>query len=339
MKRREFIKLLGSTAVSALPPQLLWPAAAAAQTPARADQPAAAAQTSPVGQVATLKGSATVTRGNPATAAVPLRINDSIFISDTLATDVSSTLGITFDDETTFSLSASTTIVVDAFVYQQGGGNNAAEFNVTVGTAAFVASLVAKTGDMKISTPTATLGIRGTTGVVDVPQGGGAGEPKIKLYPDADGHVGQIEVFNRQGGRLGTLTQGASAFTIRSGPGGQLRAEPFRIPQQEAARDRGVLQRLNTAHDIGRRQTNERLRTRGQGRPGERNPRQPGRSPEEHNRNQHEPGHSPEERNRNQHEPGRSPQELNRNPHPSGQPRPPSAPRKGNSGGGSRRGH
>ena len=135
-----------------------------------------------------------------------------------------------------------------------------------VGTAAFVASLVAKTGDMKISTPSATLGIRGTTGVVDVPEGGGAGEPRIKLYPDADGHVGQIEVFNRQGGRLGTLTQGASAFVIRPGPGGSLRAEPFQIPPQEAARDRGVLQRLFASHNIGRRMPNERLRTRGPGR-------------------------------------------------------------------------
>ena len=68
---------------------------------------------------------------------------------------------------------------------------------------------------MKIATPIATMGIRGTTGVVDVPQAGTAGEPKIKLYPDADGHVGRIEVFDRQGARLGTLTQGSSAFALR----------------------------------------------------------------------------------------------------------------------------
>jgi hypothetical protein len=340
LKRREFIKLLGSTAVSALPLHLLWPATADAQNPVRADQPAAdpAGKAESVGQVATLQGSATVTRGSPATAAVPLRVKDPVFTSDTLATGANSTLGVTFDDETTFSLSASTRIVVNAFIYQEGGGNNAAAFNVAVGMAAFVASLVAKTGDMKISTPTATLGIRGTTGVVDVPEGGGAGEPKIKLYPDADGHVGQIEVFNRQGGRLGTLTQGASAFVIRSGPGGSLRAEPFQIRPQEASRDRGVLQRLNVSHDIGRRMTNERLRTRGPGRPGERNPRQPGRSPEERNRNPREPGRSPQELNRNPREPGRSPQELNRNPRQGGPPRPPSAPRKGNPGD-SRRGH
>ena len=39
---------------------------------------------------------------------------------------------------------------------------------------AFVAAAVAKTGDMKISTPTSTLGIRGTTGLVEVPGAGAA---------------------------------------------------------------------------------------------------------------------------------------------------------------------
>ena len=304
LKRREFIRLLGGVAVSPLP--LLLPSAAGAQNPGPANQRAAepAAQADQVGQVATLQGRATVTRSNPAATAVPLHVNDPIFINDTLATSADSSLGVTFDDETTFSLSANTRIVVNTFVYQQGGTGNAAAFTVAVGTAALVASLVAKTGDMKISTPSATLGIRGTTGVVDVPEGGGAGEPRIKLYPDADGHVGQIEVFNRQGGRIGTLTQGASAFAIRSGPGGRLRAEPFQIPPQEAARDRGVLQRLFVSHDIGRRMTNERLRTRG---PGPRNPRQPGRMQ----------------------------QELNRNTRPGGPSRPPSSPppRKGNSNG------
>ncbi len=284
MKRREFIMLLGGgAAVCPLPLPFLWPFAARAQNPPSSNQPAAgqAGQVGQVGQVATLQGNATVTRGK-APAAIALRISDPVFANDTLATGADSSLGVTFDDETTFSLSANTRIVVNEFVYQEGGNANAASFNVAVGTAAFVASLVAKTGDMKIATPTATLGIRGTTGVVDVPQGGaadaGGGEPRIKLYPDADGHVGRIEVFDPQGGRLGMLTQGASAFTIQRGAGGSLRAVPFLIPPQEAARDRGVLQRLFVSHNIGRRMTNERLRSRGPN-------RQPGRQQRPNNRN------------------------------------------------------
>ena len=62
-------------------------------------------------------------------------------------------------------------------------------------------------------------------------------------------------MFDRQGGRLGALTQGASAFAIRHGAGGRFAAVPFRIPPQEAARDRGVVQRLFASHNVGRRMT------------------------------------------------------------------------------------
>jgi hypothetical protein len=275
MKRREFLKFLSG----AIWPSI-WPFAARAQYPGspyppptspyqappyqtqpyQSNQPAAPAanQTGSaaapddksVGQVSTLTGHCTVTRGTA--AAVALKVADHIFENDALQSELNSTLGITFDDETTFSLSANTRIVVDKFVYEEGASGNAASFHVATGTAAFVASLVAKTGDMKISTDNATLGIRGTTGVVEVPAAGGTAAPAIKLYPDTDGHVGRIEVFDRQGGRLGTLTQGASGFSLRPGPNGRIMPVLYQIPPQEAARDRGVLQRLNASHAIGR---------------------------------------------------------------------------------------
>jgi hypothetical protein len=220
MKRREVITFLGAA--------VLWPLTARAQTQATVN----AAADNQVGQVATLQGSATVTRANAAAAL--LKVSDAIHKGDELQTGANSSLGITFDDETTLSLSANTRIVVNEFIYREGGKGNRGLFNAARGTLAFVAGLLAKSGEMKITTETAVIGIRGTTGVVDVPEGGAAGEAKIKLYPDADGRVGRLEVFNPQGGRLGTLTQGASAFAIRRGAGGQVAAVPFRIPPQEA---------------------------------------------------------------------------------------------------------
>jgi hypothetical protein len=264
---------------------MAWPSALRAQDQASSQQGAH----DQIGQVATLQGSATVARGGPAVA---LRVNDFVLKNDTLETGVSSTLGVTFDDETTFSLSANTRITINEFVYQQGGSGNAALFTVARGTAAFLASKVASTGDMKIATPIATMGIRGTTGVVDVPEAGTTGEPRIKLYADADGHVGRIEVFDRQGARLGILSQGSSAFALRAGTGGRFTAVPFQIPPQEALRDRGVLQRLSASHAAGQRQTIERRQSRERNRQRPNEPRRPG-GPREQQNIRGQPGGQP----------------------------------------------
>jgi hypothetical protein len=212
----------------------------------------------PIGNVATLSGSASVTRSNETT---PLKPRDDIYLNDIVQTGANSALGITFIDATTFNLKANTQIIIDNYVYQDGGKQNAGVFDVAKGTAAFVAAAVAKTGDMKITTPTATLGIRGTTGLVEVPQGAAANNPQnvaIKLYPDADGKVGRIEVNDRTGARLGFLTQGASGFTIRPGAGGaRFAAVPLTISPQQMQRDQGFVRQVHSTQTIGRRLVDE----------------------------------------------------------------------------------
>ncbi len=253
------------------------PAAPSAQ-PASAAQPAASDE--PIGNVATLTGTASVIRNQNT---LPLKLKDDIYLNDTLVTFSGSALGVTFNDATTFNLTANASIKVDDFVYQDGGQQNSALFDVAKGTVAFVASAVAKTGNMKITTPTATLGIRGTTGLVEV-NGSGAGAHNIKLYPDPDGHVGTIEVADRSGARLGTLTRGASGFTIRPGAGGRIAAAPLAISSQQSARDQGIVRQVHAAQNVGRQVVNEQRalrranpnRPNPQGQPGQRqnNPQQ-----------------------------------------------------------------
>src|SRR5579864_7999580 len=228
-------------------PPATSPAQPAASQPAAPSAPQTA---DPVGSVATLQGGASATRNN-ATSALQLR--DPVYKNDVLQTNADGTLGITFDDETTFTLKPNTRLAVDEFVYQEGGASNAAVFNVVRGTAAFVAAEIAHTGNMRIDTPTSSLGIRGTTGLVEVPEGGAAGgEVSIKLYPDADGRVGRIEVFGRDGAQLGILSRGATGFAIRPGADGRFSAAPLQISREQAERDRAFVRQTFAARTVGR---------------------------------------------------------------------------------------
>ncbi|HEY2534595.1 MAG TPA: FecR domain-containing protein [Xanthobacteraceae bacterium] len=266
-----FVRL--AQAATPLPPpvQLVPPSAA------QADEPS-------VGSVATLQGGASVTRHN---AVSPLKVDDAIFKGDVLQTSSGGTLGITFDDETTFTLEPNSRIAVDDFVYQDSGAGNAALFNITQGTVAFIASKVAKTGHMNIETPEATLGIRGTTGIVQIPTAGSAGPIAVKLYPDADGHVGRIEVFARDGARLGVLFRGTTGLAIRpAARAGRFAAVPLRISASEATHDRSFVRFAFSTQRVGRQINSQRrgLQRFNQPRQNQIPPHQPGGQPPPENR-------------------------------------------------------
>ena len=235
------------------------PAPAAAASPAQSDS-----SNEPIGNVASLTGVATVTR-NQSQSPITLKLKDDIYMNDVVQTSASSSLGITFNDATTFNLSANASITIDNYVYEDGGNKNAGVFDITKGTVAFVAAAVAKTGNMQITTPTATLGIRGTTGLVEVPEGATStsNNVNIKLYPDADGHVGRIEINDRQGARLGALTQGASGFAIRPGSGGaRFAAVPLTISPQQQLRDQGFVRQVHATQTVGRQIVTEQRASR-----------------------------------------------------------------------------
>ena len=210
-----------------------------------------------VGTVSSVKAPATVTRGGNTRA---VKTGDDIFQNDELTTGIGGALGVTFDDETTFTLQASTSITVNEFVYSKSGGGNKALVGVVRGTTAFFASQVAKTGDMKINTPTATLGIRGTSGVIVVPDGARpGGQVEVKLYQDAGGSTGRIEVFDRAGGRLGELTRAATGFAIAR-EAGRFAAIALTISAQQIALDSGLVQRVfSLQRGVGARLLNQRL--------------------------------------------------------------------------------
>ena len=76
-------------------------APAAAPDPATPDATAADAPEEPIGNVATVTGSASVIRNDKTT---PLKVKDEIYLNDVVQTGANSALGITFIDATTFNL-------------------------------------------------------------------------------------------------------------------------------------------------------------------------------------------------------------------------------------------
>ena len=205
-----------------------------------------------IGRVATVNGGAQAVRNG---VAISLNGGDAVLKGDVLQTASDGTLGVTFNDGTAFSLTQNARLVISEYIYSEGGSNNQALFNIVRGTMSFIASQVAKTGDMKIATPTATMGIRGTTGVIETVLAiNNKVQLTVKLYPDPDGHVGRIEVFAPNGSLIGTLTQnsqdGVGLHVTPSGPLDAV-AQVANLSADNIAHDLSVVQQVFTAQYVG----------------------------------------------------------------------------------------
>src|ERR1700730_374175 len=124
-------------------------------------QPAAPADS--IGKIEKVVGDVTVVRNG---VSVALHVGDAVFKSDVVQTGAGSSCGISFPDGTALNLVANTRMALNDYAFDANSNANGALFTLVEGTFAFVAGKVAHQGDMKIATPVATMGIRGTTGVV-----------------------------------------------------------------------------------------------------------------------------------------------------------------------------
>ena len=134
----------------------------------------------PIGKVVTATGSVTVEHVNavvvqanlPAASGGQTKLGDLVYKGDVVQTGADGKVGITFTDGTAFNLSSNARMILNEFVYDPNGNSNSTLFSLTKGTFTFIAGKVAKTGDMKIDTPVATMGIRGTTPHVEISDDG-----------------------------------------------------------------------------------------------------------------------------------------------------------------------
>ena len=136
------------------------------------------AASKPIGKVVTVTGSVTIEHVNAAVVQASLggqiasKVGDLVYQGDVVRTGADGLVSINFADGTSFNLSKNANMTLNEFVYDPNGKSNSTLFNLTKGTFTFVAGKIAKTGDMKIDTPVATMGIRGTTPHVEISDDG-----------------------------------------------------------------------------------------------------------------------------------------------------------------------
>jgi hypothetical protein len=158
----------------------LFPGPAKAQSNSNQARPAVQELSSkPIGKVVAATGMVTIEHVNAVVVQANLssqpgqtKIGDHVYLGDVVQTGAGGQISITFTDGTAFNLSSNARMTLDEFVYDPNGKSNSTLFNLTKGSFTFVAGKVAKTGDMRIDTPVATMGIRGTTPHVEISEDG-----------------------------------------------------------------------------------------------------------------------------------------------------------------------
>ena len=151
-----------------------------------------------IGHVTKLQGSATAIRNG---VSIIVNMGDNVEKGDVVESGASSTVGITFIDGTVFGLSSNARMVLNEMVYDPNGSNNSSLLSLVAGTITFVAGETAKHGDMKIDTPVATMGIRGTACLVEIdfsiPGQNGQPNASFQVLVEPDGTTGSYILFDK----------------------------------------------------------------------------------------------------------------------------------------------
>lgn len=142
----------------------LWLAAVFLFVTAGAPDAAAAA---PIAQVKKVTGQVAILRSGER---LPAKIGDPLYEKDVVQTAADGSIGFTFVDNTVFSAGPNSQVALDEFRFDSTNFRGSMLADMRQGTLAIVSGDIVRSspGAMKIKTPTAVLGVRGTTFAVQV---------------------------------------------------------------------------------------------------------------------------------------------------------------------------
>jgi len=148
-----------------------------------------------IGEVSITSGSAVIDRQD-GDKGITVKKELDIFSYDTVKTG-NGKVGIEFIDETRVDITEHSKLVIDEFVYDPNTKTGSLSLKASLGTVRYASGQIAKNSkqNVKISTPTATIAVRGTDFAMTVNEIGGS---TIVLLPSCNSngqcYVGEIEV-------------------------------------------------------------------------------------------------------------------------------------------------
>jgi hypothetical protein len=121
-----------------------------------------------IAQVKTVAGQVSIQRGG---ASVPIKVGDALFEKDTIDTGADGAIGVTFIDNTVMSAGPNSEVALEQYKFDSNNFNGSMLTDMRKGTISMVSGDIAKSSPaaMKVKTPAAILGVRGTHFVVQVP--------------------------------------------------------------------------------------------------------------------------------------------------------------------------
>jgi hypothetical protein len=136
-------------------------------------------------------------------------------MNDTIVT-ARSRAELTFDDATKVKITEQSKLIIDDFVYDPKSGTGKLAMKVALGTARYASGQIAKNSPQQVavSTPTASIAVRGTDFSMTVDE---LGRSLIMLLPSCDDKTcvtGAIEVSNEAGSVI--MTQAYQATLVAS---------------------------------------------------------------------------------------------------------------------------
>jgi hypothetical protein len=117
------------------------------------------------GRVKVASGDAYIMRANKQ---IPARVGDVVFEADSLRTGGEGRIGVTLNDDTRVSIGPDSEVRLSRFSYGGGDGAFGLVLKVVRGVTAYVSGRIAKLSPdaVRLETPAAIVGVRGTTLVV-----------------------------------------------------------------------------------------------------------------------------------------------------------------------------